>query len=198
MGISGPAVPAWLLGLAALTSMTAACQRHTPPAPSAAAAPTFKAAAITEERLAAGEPDQWLAQGRDANGTFYSPLRDIDTGNVAKLGLRLGLPPGHEPRPGVDAAGDRRRDVRHQQFRAGVCARCNLAARSSGNTTRTSTARGRATPVATPSIEASRRSTAEYSSRARRLAACGERAHRRVGVEGRYRWSGAPSTAPLR
>ena len=52
---------------------------------------------------AAGEPGQWLAPGRDANGTYYSPLQDIHAGNVDKLGFawdyRLGTNRGQESTP---------------------------------------------------------------------------------------------------
>lgn len=92
MGISGP-VRNGLLVVAALSSI-AACQRQSAPAPATAAAPAFKAAEITEERLAAGEPEQWLAQGRDVNGTFYSPLKDINADNVAQLGFAWDYPLG--------------------------------------------------------------------------------------------------------
>ena len=47
------------------------------------------AAPVTPERLAqaAGEPDNWLAHGRDLDETRFSPLRDIHTGNVHELAL---------------------------------------------------------------------------------------------------------------
>jgi quinohemoprotein ethanol dehydrogenase len=35
----------------------------------------------------AADADQWEAPGRDANGTYFSPLQAINAGNVAKLGL---------------------------------------------------------------------------------------------------------------
>jgi quinohemoprotein ethanol dehydrogenase len=58
---------------------------------------------VNAERLAAAEPDQWLTPGRDANGTFYSPLKDINAGNVSKLGFawdyRLGTNRGQESTP---------------------------------------------------------------------------------------------------
>ena len=105
LGISAQAAPAWLLGAAALIA-TAACQRQSPPSTAAtppAPPPAFKAAEIDAARLVAGEPDQWLTQGRDANGTFYSPLKDIATGNVAQLGFawdyHLGTNRGQESTP---------------------------------------------------------------------------------------------------
>ena len=61
------------------------------------------AANVTSERLVAGDADQWLTPGRDANGTYYSPLTDINAGNVAKLGFAwdydLGTKRGQESTP---------------------------------------------------------------------------------------------------
>ncbi|HTB30365.1 MAG TPA: PQQ-dependent dehydrogenase, methanol/ethanol family [Steroidobacteraceae bacterium] len=58
---------------------------------------------MTAARLAAPDPDQWLTPGRDADGTYYSPLKDIDAGNVGKLGFawdyRLGTHRGQESTP---------------------------------------------------------------------------------------------------
>jgi quinohemoprotein ethanol dehydrogenase len=106
--------------LAAMTLMACCgCRREAPPEPPTAApasAPTqvsaqvpplasarVEAAAVDAGRLAAGEPDQWLTPGRDANGTYYSPLQDIDAGNVARLGFawdyRLGMTRGQESTP---------------------------------------------------------------------------------------------------
>jgi quinohemoprotein ethanol dehydrogenase len=52
---------------------------------------------------AAAPPDQWLTPGRDADGTFYSPLKDIDAHNVARLGFAwdhlLGTRRGQESTP---------------------------------------------------------------------------------------------------
>lgn len=36
---------------------------------------------------AAREPDQWFTGGRDASGTYYSPLAQINAGNVGRLGF---------------------------------------------------------------------------------------------------------------
>src|SRR5271168_302254 len=61
--------------------------------------------AIDAERLARAsrEPDQWLMSGRDAGGTYFSPLADINSGNVARLGFaweyRLGTHRGLEATP---------------------------------------------------------------------------------------------------
>jgi len=57
-------------------------------AASAAAAPPA-AAAVDAARLAntAAEPDQWLTPGRDLQGSYFSPLTDINAGNVTKLGF---------------------------------------------------------------------------------------------------------------
>jgi quinohemoprotein ethanol dehydrogenase len=62
-------------------------------------------AAIDAARLAkaATEPEQWLMTGRDPAGTYFSPLSDINAGNVARLGFaweyRLGTRRGLEATP---------------------------------------------------------------------------------------------------
>jgi quinohemoprotein ethanol dehydrogenase len=52
---------------------------------------------------ASTQADQWPAPGRDPEGTYYSPLNDIDAGNVARLGFawqyRLGTHRGLEATP---------------------------------------------------------------------------------------------------
>src|ERR1700686_535341 len=88
---------------AAMIAALCGCHQDSAHAPPAAPAPPVKAADINAERLAAGEPDQWLTPGRDANGTFYSPLRDINAGNVGKLGFawdyHLGTNRGQQSTP---------------------------------------------------------------------------------------------------
>ena len=73
----------------------------TPAAPAKAA--LVKAAAVDAARLASRDPDQWLNPGGDAQGTYYSPLKDIDTGNIGKLGFawdyHLGTNRGQESTP---------------------------------------------------------------------------------------------------
>ena len=92
----------------AMLTLVAACRQHdeAPPAsasPAATAVAPPKAADVSAARLAAADPDQWLTPGRDANGTYYSPLKDIDAGNVAQLGFawdyRLGTRRGQEATP---------------------------------------------------------------------------------------------------
>jgi quinohemoprotein ethanol dehydrogenase len=90
----------WLL--AAL--LFGGCQRSaTPVAPAAAMAQAPPAAAIDAARLAAPEADQWVTPGRDASGTYFSPLKDINAGNVAQLGFawdyHLGTHRGLEATP---------------------------------------------------------------------------------------------------
>ena len=62
-----------------------------------------RAADVTAERLASPAAADWVAPGRDAAGTYYSPLKDIDVGNVAQLGsawdYRLGTYRGQESTP---------------------------------------------------------------------------------------------------
>ena len=94
-----------LVRMVAVAVVAALCGCHAdspPPAPVVARQP-LKAADVNAERLAAGEPDQWLTPGRDVNGTYYSPLHDINAGNVGKLGFawdyRLGTHRGQESTP---------------------------------------------------------------------------------------------------
>ena len=44
---------------------------------------------VTRERLlnADREPQNWLTLGRDFAGSYHSPLRDINDGNIARLGF---------------------------------------------------------------------------------------------------------------
>jgi quinohemoprotein ethanol dehydrogenase len=91
-----------MLAIAASAALCA-CHRHTPPAPTAQPTLPLKAADIDASRLAGGDPDQWFTPGRDAAGTYFSPLRDINAANVAKLGFawdyRLGTNRGQESTP---------------------------------------------------------------------------------------------------
>jgi quinohemoprotein ethanol dehydrogenase len=60
---------------------------------------------VTPERLAQAdkEPQNWFTGGRDQNQTYFSPLKLIDQGNVARLGFawsdRLGTSRGAEATP---------------------------------------------------------------------------------------------------
>ena len=95
-------------GLAALSgchqqeSAAPAATALPPPAPPAGA-PPISAAAVDLRRLAAREPDQWLTVGGDWTGAYYSPLKEIDAGNVGRLGFawdyRLGTNRGQESTP---------------------------------------------------------------------------------------------------
>src|SRR5580693_4938614 len=89
----------------ALAAAVALCGCHKqPPAPTALA-PSLpaKAAQVDAARLASPEPGEWVATGRDAAGTYFSPLTDINGGNVATLGFawdyRLGTNRGQESTP---------------------------------------------------------------------------------------------------
>jgi quinohemoprotein ethanol dehydrogenase len=94
----------WMAAAATLL-LAGGCERKisAPPAPAATSAAGAPAAAIDAARLAAGEPDQWLTPGRDPNGTYFSPLTDVNAGNVAQLGFawdyRLGTGRGLEGTP---------------------------------------------------------------------------------------------------
>jgi quinohemoprotein ethanol dehydrogenase len=74
------------------------CSRAPAPSPQ-------RFAAVDEARLvhAASEPDQWFAPGRDAGGTYYSPLETINEHTVANLGFAwehaLGTKRGLEATP---------------------------------------------------------------------------------------------------
>jgi quinohemoprotein ethanol dehydrogenase len=78
---------------------------HRGPAATAPAAPAPAAGQVDAARLAhaAEEADQWLTTGRDAGGSYHSPLKDIDAGNVARLGFaweyKLGTRRGLEATP---------------------------------------------------------------------------------------------------
>jgi quinohemoprotein ethanol dehydrogenase len=82
------------LCLASLSARTFAAS----PAPS-------KFGAVDDQRLrnAASEPEQWFTGGRDGNGTYYSPLTQINDSNVTQLGFaweyRLGTYRGLEATP---------------------------------------------------------------------------------------------------
>jgi quinohemoprotein ethanol dehydrogenase len=60
-------------------------------------------AAVAAAPSATGESDEWRYQGRDADGTFYSPLSAINAGNVGRLGFAwdydLGTRRGQESTP---------------------------------------------------------------------------------------------------
>src|ERR1700689_4631329 len=97
------------LGAVILTAVVG-CGPHDSASPPASRAATGSLAAAQPKagdreaaRLAAADPDQWFTPGRDAAGPYYSPLEDIDAGNVGKLGFawdyRLGTSRGQEPTP---------------------------------------------------------------------------------------------------
>ena len=95
-----------LLVAATLAAGLAGCHSdHAPPATAQTEQPQPGAVDATRLAQAATEPDQWLTTGRDAGGTYFSPLADINTGNVARLGLaweyRLGTRRGLEATPVV-------------------------------------------------------------------------------------------------
>ncbi|MBS0393530.1 MAG: PQQ-dependent dehydrogenase, methanol/ethanol family [Proteobacteria bacterium] len=70
----------------------------------AAAPPTAAAGRVDATRLAAAgqEPENWFTAGRDQDGTYYSPLKLIDAGNVARLGFAWEYDLG-TPRRGQEA-----------------------------------------------------------------------------------------------
>ena len=58
-----------------------------------AAAPARRAGDVDAARLqnAAQEPQNWFTGGRDADGTYYSPLSAIDSSNDIALALKACL-----------------------------------------------------------------------------------------------------------
>lgn len=95
--------PRFVLVLVSVGFVGGCAQKPPPPPPP----PPPAAGQIDAARLAnaAKEPDQWLATGRDGAGTYYSPLMDIDAGNVSRLGFaweyKLGTRRGLEATPVV-------------------------------------------------------------------------------------------------
>ena len=74
---------AWL-GLA----MLAACGHPAAPqSPPAVAPGGFGKVDAARLAVAVNEPGQWFTSGRDAGGSYFSPLARIDASNVAKLGF---------------------------------------------------------------------------------------------------------------
>jgi quinohemoprotein ethanol dehydrogenase len=73
---------------AALTIGLSGCAGRAPPA-SVPAPVQPSPGALDAARLAAAasEPDQWFTPGRDSTGAYYSPLADINVGNVSRLGF---------------------------------------------------------------------------------------------------------------
>jgi quinohemoprotein ethanol dehydrogenase len=69
------------------------------------AGPKRPAGAVDADRMkaSASDPDDWLASGRDQDGTYYSPLARINSRNVGKLGFAwqydLGTFRGQEATP---------------------------------------------------------------------------------------------------
>ena len=79
------------LALIAIGIGASGCGGTAPPAAATEVAAPVRthAGALNAKRLAAAasEPDQWFTTGRDASGAYYSPLSDINAGNVARLGF---------------------------------------------------------------------------------------------------------------
>jgi quinohemoprotein ethanol dehydrogenase len=79
--------------------LTAGCERQTPKVE----APLPPAAQIGAHDLESPAADDWPALGRDAHGTFFSPLNQINAQNVKTLGLawdyKLGTNRGQESNP---------------------------------------------------------------------------------------------------
>ena len=95
-----------VLGVTLATLLTGCHERAAPVSATPAVTPK-PAAAVDAERLARAseEPDQWLTNGRDAAGSYFSPLADINESNVSRLGFawerKLGTYRGLETTPVV-------------------------------------------------------------------------------------------------
>ena len=88
--MAAPASPRSLVVLSLLAALVAACGEATDPeAVPSENASSARFAAVTAERLIAAdsEPGQWLSHGRTYGEQRFSPLAEIDTRNVAELGL---------------------------------------------------------------------------------------------------------------
>ena len=153
-------------------------------ASAAAAPPPAGLAAVDSARLKAAdsEPQNWFTGGRDQDGSYYSPLTDIDAGNVEAAGICLEL----RSRRTRSAARRRRRSsstgsctppapgatcMRSMPRRAGSC----------GATTRRPTASPREIPAAIWSIAAWRSGRARSMS-PRSMAGC-TRSMRATGTQ---------------
>ena len=119
----------------ALRCLLAGCSKQPERAPVATPKPT---ALVDAARLTAPADGEWLSYGRTYDEQRFSPLDRIDVGQRGAARPRLELRPRHRAsRAGIDAAGDRRRHVRHQRLEQVVCAgredrQGDLALRSQG------------------------------------------------------------------
>ncbi len=75
-----------LVGLLAAAGLAACSERTAVPAVGTARA-SFAAVSEARVNAAAAEPDQWFTSGRDAGGTFHSPLDAINKTSVGRLGF---------------------------------------------------------------------------------------------------------------
>ena len=88
-----------------LGAVLAASCSPSPPAAPMQHPPAARAGQVTAERLVAAdtEPGEWFTPGRDARGSYHSPLADINAGNVSTLGFaweyQLGTRRGLEATP---------------------------------------------------------------------------------------------------
>jgi quinohemoprotein ethanol dehydrogenase len=98
----GPA-SAFVLTSAVVWVCTLAAARAQSPAATPAAA-AVKVAAVDTARLGAAdsEPQNWFTGGRDQDGSYYSPLADINAGNVKQLGYAWSYDLGN-PQRGQEA-----------------------------------------------------------------------------------------------
>ena len=78
----------WTLALILFASIgLAACDKRAAPAGETSKPARFAAVSETRVLSAAQEPDQWFTPGRDAEGSYYSPLDTINAATVGRLGF---------------------------------------------------------------------------------------------------------------
>jgi len=86
-----------------LTCAVCACSQQTTAPARAIYAPPGRSVDQVRLNAAAAEPQNWFTGGRDQDGTYFSPLKSINDGNVARLGFAwsydLGTHRGQEATP---------------------------------------------------------------------------------------------------
>jgi glucose dehydrogenase len=80
-------IAATAITLTAITMGLSACGSHPPAATLAPVPPSAGTLDAARLAAAASEPDQWFTPSRDASGSYYSPLTDINVENVSRLGF---------------------------------------------------------------------------------------------------------------
>ena len=102
------------------------------PEPAGVARPPKPTALVDAARIAAPADGEWLTYGRTYDEQRFSPLTQINAANVGKLGLAWCADLDTASRAGGDAAGRRRRALRHHRLEHGLRLRRARPARSCG------------------------------------------------------------------